>query len=505
MLAVLYGVYSLVRNSVGDVVARAYANGREILAVEDVWGLALERGLNEWVHRTDVVAGAVALHYATLHFLVTPAVLAWLFLRRPTRYRAASGILMVTTALALIGFYWLPTAPPRLLADEGFVDVMSQTSTWGWWPASGTPGSDAISNQFAAMPSLHCAWAAWCGIVLVLLVRRTWVRVVALVYPFTTFFVVLGSGNHYLLDVLAGVAVLCVGAGSCRSPGPPAAGCRARSALLPTTPHCPGQPPACRALRSPTRPSQSPHRRRAPGRRPCGVARLIRHHGDHPRRSAPQPAPRPAHRHRRRAAAGDRRQRRRPRALPRRAGLPRGRRPALRHRAAQCCDGVRRRGRSRVRRRPGGRAPGAPPPLPAAAWCCGRPTAGDRRDLPGSRRQPRRPPRRRPSPSTPPAGWPAVRSATTPGWCPDADAHDGDGRRPQRLARRGLSRARSGVVAVERRFRFPNRPRWATMSRARAKQPSDVRADHRSPGATMSGICTVDRRVPARAAAVAAA
>ena len=212
LLAVLYGVYSLVRNSVGDVVAHAYANGREILAVEDAWGLALERGLNDWVYSTDLVAGAVALHYATLHFLVTPAVLAWLFLRRPTRYRAASGVLMITTALALVGFYRLPTAPPRLLSDEGFVDVMSQTSTWGWWPASGSPGSDAISNQFAAMPSLHCAWASWCGIVLVLLVRRTWVRVMALVYPFSTFFVVLGSGNHYLLDVLAGVVVLCLGA-----------------------------------------------------------------------------------------------------------------------------------------------------------------------------------------------------------------------------------------------------------------------------------------------------
>lgn len=212
-IAVLYGVYSLVRNSVGDVVVRAYANGREILALEDGWGLALERGLNDWVHRTEVVAGAVALHYATLHFLVTPAVLVWLFLRRPTRYRVVSGALMVTTALALVGFYWLPTAPPRLLGDEGFVDVMSQTSSWGWWPASGTPGSDAISNQFAAMPSLHCAWAAWCGLVLVLLARRAWVRITGAVYPFSTFFVVLGSGNHYLLDVVAGVLVLCVGAG----------------------------------------------------------------------------------------------------------------------------------------------------------------------------------------------------------------------------------------------------------------------------------------------------
>jgi hypothetical protein len=213
IVGVLYGVYSLVRNSVGDVVARAYANGREILAVEDGWGLALERSLNDWVHRTEVVAAGVALHYATLHFLVTPAVLVWLFFRRPERYRLASGILMVSTALALVGFYWLPTAPPRLLSDEGFVDVMSQTATWGWWPSSGSPGSDAISNQFAAMPSLHCAWAVWCGSVLFLLARRAWVRLVGAVYPLTTFFVVMGSGNHYLLDVVGGVLVLCAGAG----------------------------------------------------------------------------------------------------------------------------------------------------------------------------------------------------------------------------------------------------------------------------------------------------
>ncbi|WP_197022375.1 phosphatase PAP2 family protein [Candidatus Blastococcus massiliensis] len=212
VLGVLYGIYSLVRNSVGDVAGRAYRNGREILALEDSWGLASERWLNEWVHRTDVVAGAVALHYATLHFLVTPAVLVWLFVRRPAWYRRISGVLMTTTALALIGFYWLPTAPPRLLLDEGFVDVMSQTSAWGWWPESGTPGSDAISNQFAAMPSLHCAWAAWCGLVLLLFARRAWVRLLGVGYPLSTFFVVLGSGNHYLLDVVAGVLVLVAGA-----------------------------------------------------------------------------------------------------------------------------------------------------------------------------------------------------------------------------------------------------------------------------------------------------
>ncbi|SEP15205.1 phosphatase PAP2 family protein [Trujillonella endophytica] len=210
LLAVLYALYSLVRNSVGDVSTIAFENATAILHLEDAWNLAFERGLNDWVQGSGVLAALVAVHYATLHFLVTPAVLVWLYRRRRAEYRVVSGALMATTAVALLGFYFMPTAPPRLMSGEDFVDVMSQTASWGWWPASGAPASDAISNQFAAMPSLHCAWALWCGIVLAVMVRRTWVRVVGVLYPLSTFFVVMGSGNHFLLDVLAGAVLLLV-------------------------------------------------------------------------------------------------------------------------------------------------------------------------------------------------------------------------------------------------------------------------------------------------------
>lgn len=210
LLAALYGLYSLVRNSVGDVRVVAFQNAAAILHLEDAWNLAVERGLNAWVHASDVLSAVVALHYATLHFLVTPAVLVWLYRRRRAQYRVVSGALMASTAVALLGFYLTPTAPPRLMRSEGFVDVMSQTSSWGWWPASGAPASDAISNQFAAMPSLHCAWALWCGIVLAVMVRRAWVRALGVLYPLSTFFVVMGSGNHFLLDVVAGVGLLLV-------------------------------------------------------------------------------------------------------------------------------------------------------------------------------------------------------------------------------------------------------------------------------------------------------
>ncbi|GGF14779.1 phosphatase PAP2 family protein [Williamsia phyllosphaerae] len=208
----LYAIYSAIRNSVGEVADKAFANGYELLRIEDAWHIALERPLNEWVHNTPIVADVVALQYATLHFIVTPGVLIWLFFRRKPHYRKVSAVLITTTVLALIGFYWYPTAPPRLLTTEGFVDIMSQTASWGWWPESGTPGSDAISNQYAAMPSLHCAWAAWCGLTLFFLARRMWVRILGLIYPFTTFFVVMGSGNHFILDVLAGLATLAAGA-----------------------------------------------------------------------------------------------------------------------------------------------------------------------------------------------------------------------------------------------------------------------------------------------------
>jgi len=212
MLGALYAVYSLIRNSVGDVADQAYRNANSILRFEDAWNLALERPLNELVHTTGWLANLVALQYATLHFWVTPAVLIWLMFRRKEHYRKVSGVLILSTGLALIGFYSMPTAPPRLLANEGFVDIMAQTASWGWWPASGAPGSDAISNQFAAMPSLHCAWATWCGIVLFCFAKWNWLRIVGLLYPLTTYFVVMGSGNHFILDVIAGVALLAVAA-----------------------------------------------------------------------------------------------------------------------------------------------------------------------------------------------------------------------------------------------------------------------------------------------------
>ena len=152
--------------------------------------------------------------YASLHYLVTPAVLVWLWRRHPTHYRLARTWLMISTLIGLAGFTMLPTAPPRLLpGGYGFVDTMAQYSPYGWWgaDASAPRGMGSLTNQYAAMPSLHVGWALWCGLILFRLGRHWPVRAIGAIYPVVTVLVVLGTANHYLTDAVAGVLVMGIG------------------------------------------------------------------------------------------------------------------------------------------------------------------------------------------------------------------------------------------------------------------------------------------------------
>src|SRR5262249_28575310 len=121
-------------------------------------------------------------------------------------YRNTLGI---ATGLALIGFATYPLMPPRLLpASYGFVDTLAKYPTF-WSFNSGAVSR--ISNQFAAMPSVHCAWAGWCALVLAPRVKHTWQKVLAIGYPFFTMTVIVLTANHYIVDAFGGFAVLAIG------------------------------------------------------------------------------------------------------------------------------------------------------------------------------------------------------------------------------------------------------------------------------------------------------
>jgi hypothetical protein len=155
-----------------------------------------------------VLAVAASYWYSLLHYLVTPAVLFWVYRARPLAYRQVRDALVLASGIGLLGFTLLPMAPPRML--PGFVDTLAMTANAGWWgdDASAPRGLGELTNQLAAMPSLHVGWAVWVAWVVVRLTKRRWLRALAVAYPVMTTLVVVATANHYLLDAVAGAAVV---------------------------------------------------------------------------------------------------------------------------------------------------------------------------------------------------------------------------------------------------------------------------------------------------------
>jgi hypothetical protein len=212
LLAGMYVAYLAIRAQITLDPGAAESAGRALLRIEDTLGLDVEHRLNRALHAVPALAIAAAYVYATLHYLLTPAVLGWLALRHRPAYGQARNALLAATAIGLVGFWLLPTAPPRLL-DTGFLDTMAIFSEWGWWgeAASAPRGMEGLSNQYAAMPSLHVGWAVWVALMLSAHSGSATVRRWAWTYPALTTLVVMATANHYLLDAVAGA--LCAVAG----------------------------------------------------------------------------------------------------------------------------------------------------------------------------------------------------------------------------------------------------------------------------------------------------
>jgi hypothetical protein len=193
--------------------AEAFERGIQLLNIEKAWGLAPEIALNTAVSSHHLLAIIVDYHYATLHYVVTPAVLVWLLVSHPGVYRHARRIIVATTVIGLIGFWLTPVAPPRMLGSHGFVDTMAEFAAYGWWAsdASAPRGLGGLTNEFAAMPSLHVGWAIWCGWAMYKYGRHRWLQIAGILYPASTVVVVMATANHFFLDVVAGAVVVVLG------------------------------------------------------------------------------------------------------------------------------------------------------------------------------------------------------------------------------------------------------------------------------------------------------
>jgi hypothetical protein len=207
-IAIVYFLYSLVRNAVPSHEAGAFHRARTILSIERWSHIDVEHSLNRFVDHQHWLAYICNYYYSTLHFVVTIAVLVWLYVKHPLRYRSIRSVLLWTNLVALIGFWFLSVAPPRML--PGFIDTVVKFHTWG---SLASPGLAKASNQFAAMPSLHIGWAVWCAVAIVALAERPWVRALGVLYPIATVFVIVGTANHFVLDAVGGVVTFAIALG----------------------------------------------------------------------------------------------------------------------------------------------------------------------------------------------------------------------------------------------------------------------------------------------------
>ncbi len=201
VIAFLAWVYDSVANLAPLHEKLALAHGRSILSFEQSLHIAPEATLNRWLVAHHTFGTLLSYYYDNAHFIVTFGLLGWLWWKRADVYRPLRSSLVAINLIGLIVFWRYPVAPPRMLS--GFADVIASSHTLGSWH-TGSLAADA--NQYGAMPSLHIAWAAWCTLVLWRLSPRRWVRALALLYPCVTAFAVIATGNHYVLDLVGGLA-----------------------------------------------------------------------------------------------------------------------------------------------------------------------------------------------------------------------------------------------------------------------------------------------------------
>jgi len=204
-----YVIYSAIRNLNTADAELAFRHARELIDLQRALGIYHEATVQAWALQVRPIIIAANYFYGSLHFVVTIGAGIFLYRRWPDDYPLWRNTLAIATATALIGFTLWPLMPPRLLPESyGYVDTLARYPTL-WTFNSGALHS--ISNQYAAMPSVHCCWALWCACVLVPRVRATWAKVLAALYPVCTVIVIVITGNHFILDAVAGFAILGIG------------------------------------------------------------------------------------------------------------------------------------------------------------------------------------------------------------------------------------------------------------------------------------------------------
>ncbi|HVT63804.1 MAG TPA: phosphatase PAP2 family protein [Mycobacteriales bacterium] len=195
--------YDEVRSLHGNVVAVGVRHGRAVLHLDKALHLDWSEPMNRWLVHHEWLGDALSGYYVVMHLGMTALTLLVLWVHGP-RYRYHRNVLIVLSLIGL-GVYWLyPTAPPRLVG-AGFHDTVAASLPFAYRVET------ASANLYAAVPSLHMAWALWVTIAIWSITTRWWLRALAALHPVVTAATVLATGNHYTTDLVAGLVLTSVG------------------------------------------------------------------------------------------------------------------------------------------------------------------------------------------------------------------------------------------------------------------------------------------------------
>ncbi|GAA0520523.1 hypothetical protein Ade02nite_94350 [Paractinoplanes deccanensis] len=206
LVAVLFLAYKMGRILVEGHVEEAMRNAASVWDFERALHLPSEESLQSALLSHTFWVRAANCFYAYVHFPATAITLIWMYVKRPEIYLWMRRTLATLTAFALVVHALYPLAPPRMLTSAGMADTgrLFGPSVYG------SPSTDTLSNQYAAMPSLHVGWAVVVALALVAASAGRRGRWLWLAHPVLTLLVVVVTGNHYWVDAIAVTALLAV-------------------------------------------------------------------------------------------------------------------------------------------------------------------------------------------------------------------------------------------------------------------------------------------------------
>jgi hypothetical protein len=204
-LAIWFGfllLYQLARGFADRDTAAAFENGLKIIDLERRAGMLFELSAQSFVTSSDFLLHLTSATYWLSQFAVLGLVLLWVYLRRNESFLRFRNTIMLANVLGLVGYMAMPTAPPRMFPDFGFVDTLAHS-----FVNHSSSLVQLASNPFAAMPSLHVADALIVGVTLAVIARRRVFKVLWLCWPLWVAFTVLATANHFWLDIAAALLV----------------------------------------------------------------------------------------------------------------------------------------------------------------------------------------------------------------------------------------------------------------------------------------------------------